>query len=126
MRKILFVDDYDDIRYVACAMISIEGFEVLGASDGDEAVEKTLAHRPDLVFMDIAMERMDGLEAARAIRSHSELTNIPLVAVTSSKDFYHDKAIEAGFVDVIDKGRFLQEVRSIIRTYMPKQPATSS
>jgi CheY-like chemotaxis protein len=121
MRKILFVDDFDDIRYVACAMISIEGYEVLGASNGNEAVEKTLLHRPELVFMDIAMEKMDGLQAARAIRSHPELANISLVAVTSFIDFYRDKAIEAGFIDVIEKGRFLQEIRSIIRTYMPAE-----
>jgi two-component system cell cycle response regulator DivK len=119
MRKILFVDDYDDIRYVACAMISIEGYEVLGASNGNEAIEMTLAHRPDLVLMDIAMPEADGLQAARAIRSHPELADIPLVAVTSFIDFYRDKAIEAGFIDVIEKGRFLQEIRSIIRTYMP-------
>jgi len=122
MRKILFADDYDDIRYVACAMISIEGFEVLGASDGNEAVQMTLAHRPDLVLMDIAMPEVDGLEAARAIRSHPELVGIPLVAVTSFMNYYHDKALEAGFIDVIEKGRFLQELRSIIRTYMPKEP----
>ena len=100
-------------------MISIEVYEVLGASNGNEAIEMTLAHGPDLVLMDIAIPEADGLHAARAIRSHPELADIPLVAVTSFIDFYRDKAIEAGFVDVIEKGRFLQEIRSIIRTYMP-------
>ena len=120
-KKILFVDDYDDIRTAVSTMISLRGYQVYEASDGHEAVESTRRHRPDLVLMDLAMPGFNGIEAAREIRSYPDVAHIPLVAVTAHGQQYRHQALEAGFDEVVDKGRFIEDMFPIIETYLPNE-----
>ncbi|MFN3432518.1 MAG: response regulator, partial [Candidatus Sericytochromatia bacterium] len=66
--KVLIADDAADIRAILKQLVGMEGAEILEAEDGADAVGVYRASRPDLVLLDIDMPRMNGLEAARAIK----------------------------------------------------------
>ena len=81
--RILIVDDQRDSRTLLRALLAPLGLTLLDASDGQEAVDAVEAFRPDLVFMDIQMPVLGGLEAARAIRASKSATKTKIVAVTA-------------------------------------------
>ena len=68
--RVLLVEDNDDARDALAALLQSQGFEVVEARDGDEALAAALAHRPDVVVMDLDMPGKSGLEVAREIRAH--------------------------------------------------------
>jgi two-component system KDP operon response regulator KdpE len=78
-RRILLVDDEPDLRDAIRVYLEMQGYIVLQAADGEEAVAKVRTVLPDLVVLDVLMPRMDGLAALRAIRSQS---TIPVIMLT--------------------------------------------
>jgi len=83
-RKILLVDDEDDIREVA--QLSLEmtaGWDVAVARSGPEAVAMAAAERPDAILMDVMMPEMDGPTAVRALRADPATADIPVVLLTA-------------------------------------------
>jgi signal transduction histidine kinase len=96
IRTILVVDDNVDAADTLEALLSLEGFSVAVAYDGEAAVEAVRRDRPQVVLMDIGMPRMDGYEAARRIRQETE--GIRLIALTGwGQDLDRRKAEAAGF-----------------------------
>jgi PAS domain S-box-containing protein len=81
-RRVLVADDNVDAATSLALLLQIEGHEVMVVYDGADAVDQVSKFRPDIVILDIGMPRMDGLEAARRIRSMSDGEHLPLVAVT--------------------------------------------
>jgi DNA-binding NarL/FixJ family response regulator len=81
--KILVVDDHEIVRRGLCRLIEGHcGWKVCGqAGDGKEAIEKTLALKPDVVLMDISMPIMNGIEATRQIRRVSPSTKILILSL---------------------------------------------
>jgi DNA-binding response OmpR family regulator len=69
-------------------------YELLTARDGQEAVEKATASRPDLIVMDVVMPRMSGFEACRELRRHEETKAIPIILVTTRGE---EDNVESGF-----------------------------
>jgi PAS domain S-box-containing protein len=97
-RRILVVDDNVDAAKSLAMLLELMGHEVRTASDGVEAVEQTTRFEPDLVFLDLGMPRMDGLEAARRIRDLPFGTDTMLIALTGwGQDNDRRKTLEAGF-----------------------------
>ena len=83
MHKILVVDDNKfNIKLVREAMNSL-GYAVVEAYDGAEGIEKAKYEMPDLIFMDIHMPKMDGIEAMKGIKGVPALNNIPVIAYTA-------------------------------------------
>ena len=102
-KRVLVAEDFDDVRGMMRAFLEHQGFDVLEAADGFEAVEKAVSRKPDLILMDIAMPVMDGIQATAAIRKHDNLGDVPIVAVTAYADFYSDRARDVGCNDVVQK-----------------------
>jgi DNA-binding response OmpR family regulator len=80
---VLIVDDEADIRDAVSELLSDEGYEVLGASDGDEALEKARAFHPSLVLLDLMMPGMNGWEFRARQKGDPELASIPVVVVSA-------------------------------------------
>jgi two-component system, cell cycle response regulator DivK len=92
-KLILIVDDSADARFVLGAILNYDGYRVVEAVNGKEAVEKACRHRPDLILMDIQMPVMDGMTAARLIRAEPSLERTIIIAVTGedlSRDEFTD------------------------------------
>ncbi len=113
--RVLVVDDSEDLRMMLRFRLArVEGLEVVGeAADGQAAVEVMRTARPDVVVMDLAMPRMDGLTAAAAIReTHPDVT---LVALTGySRESLEEKSRAAGFDHYIVKGGSLAELEGLL------------
>jgi len=82
--KILVVDDISTNRYVLSYYLKAYGFKVLQAENGNDAIDISKAHHPDLIFMDYHMPVLDGYEAAKIIKNENGLSKVPIVMVTAS------------------------------------------
>ncbi len=82
--KILVVEDDFMNKVLVKEMLSLEGYVVLEASNGKEAIDIISAEKPDLILMDLNMPVMDGVTAARHIKKDEKFSSIPLLALTAS------------------------------------------
>jgi CheY-like chemotaxis protein len=97
MARILVVDDQAENRDLLTYLLTYYGHTVSVAADGAAGVRAAVADPPDLVLMDIAMPVIDGLEAARQMRSHPELANTPLIAISATGTITWETIRASGF-----------------------------
>lgn len=117
-RTILVVDDFADARDFMKLITESYGYNVVEAADGIEAIESLREYFPDLILMDIAMPRMDGLTATKNIRTIKCGTLIPIIAVTAHGKDFHGKAIAAECNAVIEKPVDFDSLEIVIRQYL--------
>jgi two-component system chemotaxis response regulator CheY len=98
MKRVLIVDDDPFIRrLIATTLEDVTHFELLQAGDGEEALAVAARERPDLVFLDIDMPRLDGIEVCRRLRAAPETANATIVMLTAARgDEAERDAGEAG------------------------------
>ena len=85
MGSVLIVDDDPFVRkLVVTTLEDVAGFELVEAGDGEEAVEVAMRHRPQLVFLDVDMPRVDGFEACRRLRAEANTANATIVMLTAA------------------------------------------
>ena len=116
MPLILLAEDNDHVAMAFTPFLERSGFRVVRAVNGKQAVESTLELSPDLILMDVQMPVLDGLEAIRQIRSHSQFNSVPIIALSGfamSED--SDRCIEAGADAFISKPCKMPELISTIR-----------
>ncbi len=82
-KKILAVDDERHIVRLVQINLVKEGYEVVTASNGREAIEKAHEHKPDLIVMDVMMPEMDGFEALEKMKADPQLMDIPVIMLTA-------------------------------------------
>lgn len=117
-KRVLLVEDETDLRKMMKILLELHGYDVIEAADGYEAVEKAVEEDPDLIFMDIAMPVLDGIDSARTIRRHHELRRVPIIALTAYGDFYSLRAKNAGCTDVIQKPLDFAQLKPIVERYL--------
>ncbi len=97
VKTVLVVDDSVTVRKVTSRFLEREGFEVLTAKDGADALLALQDQMPDLMLLDIEMPRMDGFEVAKNIRSSSRLKDLPIIMITSrTGDKHRERALGLG------------------------------
>ena len=102
--KILLVDDEQDILEIVGYNLSQEGYQVVTATTGKEAIVKAKKELPQLIIMDVMMPEMDGMEACEAIRKLPELSNVLITFLTArSEDYSQVAGFDAGADDYITK-----------------------
>ena len=98
-KRVLVVDDHPDIRKMMRILLEMYGYDVVEAADGYEAVERAINDKPDLIFMDIGMPLLDGVQAIAAIRAHAEFADtekIPFDLELSKAPAVRDQALTTG------------------------------
>src|SRR5690606_37469658 len=96
-RTVMVVDDSVTVRKVTGRFLEREGFHVITAKDGAEALLTLQDHIPDVMLLDIEMPRMDGFEVAKNIRTSSRLKDIPIIMITSrTGEKNRDRAFSLG------------------------------
>lgn len=102
--KILLVDDEQDILEIVGYNLSQEGYQVVTATNGKEAITKAKKELPQLIIMDVMMPEMDGMEACENIRKLPELSNVIITFLTArSEDYSQVAGFDAGADDYITK-----------------------
>lgn len=79
---ILIVDDEPDVRFVLKAALEKNGFKTEMAADGQEALERVRANRPNAILLDIMMPKMDGFSVNQKLKENPQTMNIPVVIIT--------------------------------------------
>lgn len=122
MKKILVVDDEKPISDIIKFNMVKEGYEVVTAFDGREALEMFEAERPDILILDLMLPELDGLEVARTIRKTS---NVPII-VLSAKDNEFDKVIglEIGADDYMTKPFSNRELQARVKAILRRTDLT--
>ncbi len=118
--RILVVDDVPDNVEILQMRLESQGYEVVTAGDGVEALEKVRELRPDLVLLDIMMPRMDGIETVKQIKADTSLPFIPVILVTARADAKDVIAgLESGGDDYltkpVDHAALSARVRAMLR-----------
>ncbi|MGD0712729.1 MAG: response regulator transcription factor [Gaiellaceae bacterium] len=113
---ILLVDDEDAVQKLLTYPLEHEGFRVLQARDGEEALARFEGERIDLVVLDVMLPKLDGLEVCRRLRAHS---TVPIIMLTARDDEL-DKVVglELGADDYITKPFSIREFRSRVRALL--------
>ena len=102
-KKILFVDDEDDIREVVQIRLESNGYQVVTAASGDEALNKVASEHPDLMILDVMMPGMDGLAVLKKLRKEETATKLPVILLTAKRkkmigDLFELEGIQ-GFIE---------------------------
>ncbi|MCU1307907.1 MAG: divK [Acidobacteriaceae bacterium] len=129
MKTILIAEDYSANRELIREMLESGGYHVIQASDGQEAFEKIIELRPDLVLADIQMPVLDGYGLVHKIRADSSLCNLKVVALTAyAMDGDREKVLGAGFDGYItkplDMKTLFREVEKYLATPLEKKAGT--
>jgi len=119
MSKILLVEDNEMNRDMLSRRLIRNGYEVVMALDGHQAIEMASSERPDLILMDMSLPGLDGWEATRQIKTASETNKIPVIALTAhAMAGDREKALEAGCDDYdtkpIDLARLIAKMTAAL------------
>lgn len=113
---VLVVDDFPDNRALISLELQQNGYRVVTASNGEEAVTLAATTVPDIILMDIGLPQMDGLAATRKIRENPPLEKIPVIGVTAFvTEGFRRAAYDAGFDGYLTKPIDFDKLNELIR-----------
>ncbi|MBX4188370.1 MAG: response regulator [Candidatus Doudnabacteria bacterium] len=125
--RILIVEDEEILLTALSEELKQQGFQVSGAKDGVEGVEKAQSEKPDLVLLDLVMPRLDGIGALKQMKDNPEIKDIPVVILTNLSDY--DKisdALSLGAMDYLVKANYrLEELVNKIKTVLERKEASA-
>ncbi len=114
--KILVADDDFEIQKMVKAALLPIGATLLMADDGEQAIEKLLVEKPDLIILDVMMPRLSGWEVAKYIRDHSELKQVRILMLTGIGEKANDATSPLiGADDYIDKPFTFEDLAERVR-----------
>jgi two-component system alkaline phosphatase synthesis response regulator PhoP len=112
-KKILVADDDPHIVEMVKSRLQANGYEVINASDGQEALDKALNHKPDLIIVDILMPNMDGYTFVKEARASEGIKNIPIIILTAKdkmKDLFEIEGVKDYVVKPFKSEELLEKV----------------
>ena len=116
---VLIAEDNSEIRELVCTELETEGFKVVSAANGKEAVSKTRSLKPDVIVMDLAMPVMNGIEAIERLKNDDTTRHIPIIVGTVSEEKEDIvKSFEAGAIAYTTKPYFIPELKARINSVL--------
>ncbi len=121
-RTVLIVDDKEANRSVLTNILIPLGFHTIEAINGQECIDKTLKHKPDLILIDLVMPIMDGFEACRQIRQIAELKDMTIIMVSASVFEEHQQSsVKVGCTDFLPKPISAKDLLEKLEKYLKLQ-----
>jgi DNA-binding response OmpR family regulator len=119
-KKILVVDDEPDVASLLTLLLKAQGYEVISAGDGQEALEKARKEKPDLILLDIMLPKMDGYRVARVLKFDENYSHIPIIMLTAKiQEKDRKTGLEMGADDYVTKPfdtvAILEKVKGFLR-----------
>ena len=103
-KRVLLVDDFEDSRTGLKKLLEIEGYEVIEAADGAQAIECALSSKPDIILMDLSLPGIDGFSATKRIKEDPAMNSVPIIALTAHDVEYIERMLgTALWVDFVTK-----------------------
>ena len=119
-RLILVVEDTPDTRQLIRLVLELEGYEVVEAARGDEAVELAVATHPDAIIMDMSLPVLDGCQVTKTIRRLPGLERVPIIACTAHNRWeWRAKAIVAGCDEFLEKPIDFERLGTLLSRHLP-------
>ena len=121
MKKVLVIEDMQDVRENIQEILEISGYQVVAASDGAEGVDQALKETPDLIICDVMMPRIDGFNVLNILSKRPETSDIPFVfltAKTEKEDFR--KGMDLGADDYLTKPFTIEGLLKVVETRLSK------
>lgn len=121
MANIMVIDDEAPIRENLQRFLTLEGHRVVEAVDGQAGLEAIRAHRPDFIFCDVMMPRMDGFEVLAAVQADAGLRKIPFVFLSASAEPEKlQAALQQGATGYVTKPFNLSQLRQLLSSQLGK------
>ncbi len=121
---VMVVDDSLTVRKITSRLLTREGFEIITAKDGLDALQVIGENVPDVILLDIEMPRMDGFEFAKTIRSDAKLAHIPIIMITSrTAEKHRSRAKQLGIEVSLGKPCQEEELLRHLRELLALNPA---
>jgi CheY-like chemotaxis protein len=127
MKKILIVDDKATSRELLRTVLEKQGYTIIEASNGQEALEKTRSEAPDLILLDLQMPLRNGYEVLAELRKDPAYAKLPIIALTASAmQGDREKALAAGFTGYLAKPVTLADLRTEVQQLLEPGSARSA
>ena len=115
---ILVVDDEPALLRLMEFVLDRQGYRLVTATNGEEALEQARASRPDVIVLDIMMPKLDGYQVAEALRADAELSGIPIIMLSAkAQEEDIERGVEAGVDRYITKPFSPEELAVIVSEY---------
>jgi two-component system alkaline phosphatase synthesis response regulator PhoP len=129
--RILVVDDEIYIVHILDFSLGMEGYEVLTALDGEQALERLKNEKPDLIVLDIMMPKVDGYEVCRTIKSSPETQHIPVILLSAKgRNVDQKMGFDVGADDYITKPfsprKLVERINSLLGQTVSEKTNTST
>ncbi len=129
--KILVVDDEIYIVHILDFSLGMEGYEVITALDGEQALEKLKAEKPDLIVLDIMMPKLDGYEVCKAIKSNPGTRHIPVILLSAKgRNVDQKMGFDVGADDYITKPfsprKLVERINQLLGQAVTERPTPSA
>ena len=129
--RILVVDDEIYIVHILDFSLGMEGYEVLTALDGEQALERLKADKPDLIVLDIMMPTLDGYEVCRTIKTNPETQHIPVILLSAKgRNVDQKMGFDVGADDYITKPfsprKLVERINALLGQSVSEKTNTSS
>ena len=128
--RVLLVEDAPFLRYAFSRLLRMQGYEVMEANDGQDALDRLATYMPDLILTDLMMPVMGGIELITQVRTEARFAHVPIVAITADATEQAEQAARrAGAIDVITKPidlpALFDRLRFLIPDAAPAEPGAT-
>jgi len=121
-QTVLLVEDFEDNRFMMRRLLEMNGYRVVEAENGEEAVGKAEAETPDLILMDLSLPILDGLAATRRIRQLPDFSKVPVIAVSAHDTVdFHAEALAAGCNEYVTKPIDFDELEILLQRLLAER-----
>lgn len=119
---VLIVDDHDDTRELIKFVLERKGYRIVEAEDGEVALERGAEAHPDLVLMDLAIPKLDGLGVMKQLRERTDMQDTPILFISAhAESTVRDQALAAGCNEYLTKPLDLDNLLRVLDQYISKK-----